>query len=98
VTCASTVSNVLGGINGYFGGVKAGRSKVTTTVEGHSGSDPCTKWFAFSGASHTDRQSKAGQSQANDVCSRQGEDFEVDERALGEVQSRKSEEGKVARL
>jgi membrane protein YqaA with SNARE-associated domain len=32
---ASSLSNVLGGINGYFGGVKAGRIKVTTTVEGH---------------------------------------------------------------
>ena len=43
---ASSLSNVLGGINGYFGGVKAGRSKVTTTVEGHSRSHRCTKWFA----------------------------------------------------
>jgi hypothetical protein len=68
--------------NGYFGGAKARRSKVTTTVERHPGSYPCTKWFAFSRASHTDRQSKASQSQTNDVCRRQGEDFEVDERAL----------------
>ena len=43
---ASSLSNVLGGINGYFGGVKAGRIKVTTTVEGHSGCDPCINRFA----------------------------------------------------
>src|ERR1700719_5277541 len=59
---ASSVSNVLGGINGYFSGVKAGRSKVTTTVEGDSGCDPCTKRFASGSGQLETSQSQWSQS------------------------------------
>jgi hypothetical protein len=92
------LSNVLGGINGHFGGAQAGRIKVTTTVEGHSRSHRISERFAFHFIGYFDIRPQNGWSPTSHVCRRSSEYFEVDESSLGEVQSRKSEKSEVAKL
>jgi hypothetical protein len=86
VSCSFSMSNVLGGFNGHLGGTQARRSKIAKPVKGNPGRHYRSEWFACHFHGRAGGPSQTKWSAANDVSGSEGEDFEGDEGALGEVQ------------